>query len=148
WTLADRNRDMVEFVRKVIALTRRFPVLQRRKFFLGTDLDDDGVPDLNWFGTEGDPPRWDDPEGRTLCYQLDASEAKGEGPSKRLFFILHAHFHPKWIKLPQLPPGCAWFRILDTSLPSGEDFAAPGGEVRIDPGDHYIVNPRSTVALV
>ena len=148
WIQADRNRDMVEFVRKAIALTRRFPVLQNRKFLLGADLDDDGVPDLTWFGTEGGQPRWNDLEARTLCYQLDASEGRGEASPKRLFFILHAHFEPKWIKLPPLPPGNGWFRILDTSLPSGEDFAAPGGEVRIDPGDHYIVNPRSTVALI
>jgi glycogen operon protein len=148
WTQADRNQDMVEFVHKVIGLTRRFPVLQSRKFLLGADLDDNGVPDLTWFGTEGGPPSWNDPEARTLCYQLDAGEGRGEGSPKRLFFILHAHFEQKWVKLPPLPPGNGWFRILDTSLPSGEDFAAPGGEVRIDPGDHYIVNPRSTVALV
>ena len=147
WTQADRNQDMVEFVHKVIGLTRRFPVLQSRKFLLGADLDDNGVPDLTWFGTEGGPPSWNDPEARTLCYQLDAGEGRGEGSPKRLFFILHAHFEQKWVKLPPLPPGNGWFRILDTSLPSGEDFAAPGGEVRIDPGDHYIVNPRSTVVL-
>jgi glycogen operon protein len=149
WTRAGQNRDMVEFVRKAIALTRRFPILQRRKFLLGADLDDDGVPDLTWFGTEGGgQPRWNDPEARTLCYQLDAGKAKGEATAKRLFFVLHAHFESKWIELPKLPAGNRWFRILDTSLPSGEDFAAPGAEVRIDPGDHYIVNPRSTVALM
>src|SRR6185369_11171504 len=32
WTLVDRNAELVEFFRKTIALTRRFPALQRRKF--------------------------------------------------------------------------------------------------------------------
>ena len=30
----------------------------------------------------------------------------------------------------------------------GEDFLEAGEEIEIDPADHYIVNPRSTVVLV
>jgi len=43
---------------------------------------------------------------------------------------------------------CSWYRIVDTNLPPGLDFAPPAGEVRIDPADHYIASPRSTVVLV
>ena len=39
-------------------------------------------------------------------------------------------------------------RAIDTSLPSGDDFAEPGQEIRLDPSDHYIANPRSTVVLL
>ena len=52
------------------------------------------------------------------------------------------------MKLPALEPGSAWSRIVDTSLPSGEDFRDAGQEVPIDPPDHYIANPRSTVVLL
>jgi glycogen operon protein len=148
WTQAARNRDFLEFVRKAIALTRRYPALQRRKFLLGADLDDDNVPDLTWFGPDGAAPTWNDAGQRTLCYQLDASEDPADRAAVRLFFILHADHEPKWIKLPQLEPGRAWYRIADTSLASGEDFAEPDREVSIDPPDHYIANARSTVVLV
>ncbi len=148
WTLAARNRDMLDFVRKAIALTRRYPALQRRKFFLGADLDDDGVPDLTWFGPDGGGPTWTDPELRTLCYQLDASEDPSDRAAIRLYFILHAHHQPQWITLPALAAGRAWYRIVDTSLAAGEDFAEAGREVRIEPSDHYIANTRSTVVLV
>jgi glycogen operon protein len=53
WTAASRNADLVEFFRKAIAFTRRFPVLQRRKFLLGKDLDADGIPELAWFAPDG-----------------------------------------------------------------------------------------------
>src|SRR4030095_6971692 len=33
WSEMERNSDLLEFFRKAIAFTRRFPVLQRRKFF-------------------------------------------------------------------------------------------------------------------
>jgi glycogen operon protein len=148
WTLAERNGYFLDFVRKAIALTRRYPALQHRKFFLGVDLDDDQVPDLTWFAADGGHPNWADPEQRTLCFQLDASEDQSGHVATRLFFILHAHHEPKWINLPGLEAGHRWFRIIDTSLAAGDDFAEPGTEVRIDPADHYIATPRSTVVLV
>jgi isoamylase len=149
WTLTERSRDMVTFVGKAIALTRRYPVLQRRKFYFGEDLDDDRVLDVTWFGADGNRlVDWSDPELRTLCYQLDTDDNAPNSEATRLFFILHADYRPKWINLPPLDAGQGWYRIIDTSLPSGEDFAEPSREVRIDPADHYIVNPRSTVALV
>ncbi len=148
WSLATRNSDLVEFFRKTIAFTRRFPALQRRKFLLGKDLDADGIPDLTWFAPDGGQPPWQDDNARTLCYQLDASEGGAKTDVDRLFFILNAHFELQWVKLPPLGPARSWYRAIDTSLPSGEDFAVAGKEVRIDPPDHYIVNPRSTVVLL
>ena len=148
WTRVERNKDLVEFFRKTIALTRRFPILQRRKFFLGKDLDDDGVPDLTWFSPDLGAPSWQDPNVRTVCVQLDASEDGSGKDVDRLFFIYNSHYEPQWAKLPQLPPGEWWYRAIDTSLPSGEDFLEAGKEIAIDPPDHYLANPRSTVVLL
>jgi hypothetical protein len=85
---------------------------------------------------------------RTLCYQLDASEDGADLGVERLFFILNSHFDPQWVRLPPLGSGRVWHRAIDTSLPSGEDFAEAGGEISIDPADHYSANPRSTVVLL
>ncbi len=148
WTAVSRNIDLFEFFRKAVAFTRRFPVLQRRKFFLGEDLDDDQVPDLTWFAPDLDYPQWDDPNVRTLCYQLDASEDGADIDVTRLFFILNAHFESQGVNLPPLDANCGWYRAIDTSLRSGEDFAEPGQEAPINPPGHYIANPRSTVVLL
>jgi isoamylase len=148
WTAAERNRELMEFFRKAIAMTRRFPVLQRRRFYLGKDLDDDGVADLTWYSQDLGAPNWQDPNARTVCVQLDASEDGAEFGVDRLFLIFNAHYEPQRIKLPQLGADRAWHRAIDTSLPSGDDFLDPGLEVRIDPADHYLANSRSTVVLV
>jgi glycogen operon protein len=148
WALTERNRDLVTFVRQAIAMTHRFPVLQRRKFLIGADLDADHIPELNWFGPSGGTPDWDNPDARTLCYQLDTDDTLPAGAVTRLFFILNADYRDQWIVLPALAGTYAWHRIIDTSLPAGQDFAEPHSEVRIDPADHYIANPRSTVVLV
>jgi glycogen operon protein len=147
WTAVSRNGNIFEFFRKAIALTRRYPALQRRKFFLGVDLDDDGVPDLTWFSLNLGRPQWNDPNVRTLCYQIDANEGDNV-KGTRLFFIFNAHFDTQWVKLPPLEAAHGWHRVIDTSLPSSEDFMEPGQEVWLAPQDHYLANPRSTVVLL
>ncbi len=148
WEAAARHADMQTFVRKAIALTRRFPILQRRSFLLGKDLDADRIPDVSWFGADLGPPRWLDPELRTLCYQLDGGEEPTSGRDYLLFVILNAHWEPQTILLPKSRTGSRWLRVVDTSLPAGEDFAAPGREVPIDPPDRYLASGRSTVLLL
>ena len=141
WGLAEKNADLLEFFRKAIAFCSRFPVLQRRKFLLGADLDADHIPDLSWYGD----PAWGDPEARTLCYQMDACDDQNtECDAQRLFFILNADFLSRWVNLPALDAPLHWYRAIDTSLPGPEDFT----EAALDPGDHYIANSRSTVVLV
>ena len=148
WTLLERSAEIFEFFQKTIAFIQRFPVLQQRKFFLGKDLDDDCVPDLAWFAPDLGKPRWQDANGRTLCFQLDASEDGSHLGVERLFVILNADHEPQWVKLPPLGSGRAWHRAVDTSVPGKESFADAGKEIRIDPADHYIANPRSTVVLL
>ena len=106
------------------------------------------MPDIAWFGPDLDEPHWTDPNARTLCFQVDTSEHGEIADAKRLFFILNGHYETQTVKLPQPGASKAWFRAVDTSLPSGPDFADEGQEVRIDPPGFYIVNPRTTVILL
>ncbi|MDD5762596.1 MAG: glycogen debranching protein GlgX, partial [bacterium] len=71
WGEVERNADMVAFFRKAIAFTKKYTILQRRKFFTGADRDGNTVPDIQWFGEDLGAPRWDDPEARLLCCLLD-----------------------------------------------------------------------------
>jgi glycogen operon protein len=150
WDLAAKNDDLVEFFRKAIGFVRRYPILQRRRFALGEDLDDDKIPDLAWFGSNGNGggPHWRDPEARTICLQLDASTERGELTGERLFLILNAHFESQRVNLPPLDNGGRWRRAIDTSLAAGVDFAEDGKEIPLDPAEFYIASPRSTVVLV
>ncbi|MGV9825585.1 glycogen debranching protein GlgX [Gordonia sp. NPDC003429] len=147
WTLAERNRDILEFASKAIALTRRFKALQHRKYRLGADNDAGMVAELTWFGPDGNSPHWSDPAAHTLCYRLDTEDAYPDNPVSSLYFILNADYNNAWIVLPELPDGHSWHRVVDTCLPAGEDFAEPGAEVLIDPDDHYLASARTAVIL-
>jgi len=52
------------------------------------------------------------------------------------------------IKIPPIEEGENWYRAIDTSLSSSEDFPDNGKETLLNPSDHYLVNPRSTVVLL
>lgn len=63
-------------------------------------------------------------------------------------FILNADFRLQPVHLPAFTNGRAWYRVIDTSLKSGEDFLDFGKEIRINSPDVYLANPRSTVVFV
>ena len=147
WDDVKRNSDIFHFFKKAIALTKKYPVLQRRKFFSGKDMDGDNIPDISWFGNNLERPEWDDYELRALCFQLDSEEGSMHG-DYHLFIILNADFNIQTVKIPRLKDGSNWHRVIDTSLKSGEDFLDNGREALLDPPEHYLVNPRSIVVLI
>jgi Type II secretory pathway, pullulanase PulA and related glycosidases len=147
WNRVNENQDMVDFWRKTIALARKYPVLQSRKFLDGADRNGNGIPDISWFGTDGYSPRWNNSEARTLCYMLDGSEEHSPVGDYQLFIILNADYQMQGVTLPTLS-GKKWFRVIYSGLAAGSDFAKEGQEVMIMPTDVYIANPRSTVVLL
>ena len=50
WALTERNRDMLRFVRELIALRRRHPCLTANRFFTGAPVPGRGLPDISWHG--------------------------------------------------------------------------------------------------
>lgn len=148
WNYIKKNADILEFFKKTVAFTKRYSILQRRKFFVGKDLNANNIPDLRWFGPDGQEPKWHDSSLRILCYQLDGGEEKSELGNYQLFIILNAVYNTQYIKLPGLNNGQRWHRVIDTSLSGGEDFLENGREILINPSDYYITNPRSTVVLL
>ena len=145
WDEAAEHAGITLFFRQAIALCRRYPILQRRKFLLGEDLSADHIPDIEWYGADLRPPVWDDSELRTLCYQLNGGAAPGGG-RYRLFLILNADWRPKEICLPALSAGWTWRRIIDTGLDGGEEFSE--AEPPIARQDLYVAPPRAFVVLV
>ncbi len=148
WSRVETTRDFFSFVQKAIAFRRTWPVLSRRTFFRGADANGDGRPDVQWYGANLDAPAWHDRELRTLAYQLDGYEAETGARSYLLFVILNADWQQKPVRIPDPGADRAWYRVVDSSLAPGEDFATDGSEMRLDPADVYLANGRSTVVLL
>jgi len=148
WDDVKKNGDLFDFFKKAIAFEKNYTILQSRKFFFGKDLDNDHIPEMTWFGKDLSAPSWDDPELRTLSYQLDGRDEGVDRAAYPLFFILNSDRDLQYVQLPALTDGQRWHRVIDTSLKRGDDFLEDGKEIRIDPPDHYLANGRSTVVLL
>ncbi len=66
--------DQARFVRRLLALRRRYPLLHRSRFFDGEFDENLGFKDLSWLAPDGEemtPEQWQDPEARALMMRLD-----------------------------------------------------------------------------
>jgi hypothetical protein len=61
--------------------------------------------------------------------------------------MLNAYWEPLTFELPPLPAGERWHRIVDTALPTPDDFSDPEAATAMD-GDRYRVEARSAVMLM
>jgi isoamylase len=142
WRLLDRNRELFRFVRGLLALRRRHPVLRAEEFY--TD------EDLRWFGPDGGPPDWHGPENRLGCVIL--SQAAGASAGSRdptLCLLLNASPTPTRFAVPA-PPGRGqrWRVAVDTAAPPPGDVCDPESETPLDRQHECRLPPRAMAILV
>lgn len=70
WSFSDKHREILQFVKRMIALRKRNPSLMRRRFLNGEQINERGLPDIAWHGTQLNEPLWNDPEARVLAFTL------------------------------------------------------------------------------
>jgi isoamylase len=139
WDLVERNRDMLDFTRAMIAFRRRHPTLSRQRFLTGEPEGDQDIPDIRWHGRELDEPGWDDPDCRILAFTLAGARA-GEPV---LHVMLNMGEGVEDFAIPELP-GIGWGLAIDTAR--DPSFIDPlDGSSRVV--DRYPVQGRSVVTL-
>ncbi|MEA3278520.1 MAG: glycogen debranching protein GlgX [Pseudomonadota bacterium] len=141
WTLVERNADMLRFVAELIALRKRHPTLQRRRFLSGRARNGSLLPDISWHGPETSSPQWDDPDGRALAFTLAGMDVTEED----LHVLLNMSDETQVFVLPVLS-GRSWHLALDTDRPTPEDIAPPDEQSEL-PAGGYRVCARSLVVL-
>ncbi len=148
WNYANMNKDMIEFVRKVIAFRKRYPILQKRKFSVGVDFDVNNPQDISWCDPSLNKINWDDPNVKTVCCLLNGSrDPESQLGRYYLYFVINPDINAYSIKLPQYDQ-IQWYRVIDTSMPSGDDILEIGKEIVISSNDAYISRPRSVIAIL
>src|SRR5581483_4570158 len=128
WNLNERQRDLLEFTRGLIAFRKEHPVLRRRRYFEGLFLPGADIKDLTWFkldGTEIKDEQWSDPEVRAMAMRvageaIDEREAEGGIISDETMLVLLNGSHEKLtFTLPETGgANCAWERLMDTEQPT------------------------------
>ncbi|MEL4504857.1 glycogen debranching protein GlgX [Luteococcus sp. H138] len=134
WDGPTRHRGLLRFVRKAMHY-RRGSVLFAMQNFWG---ESEGAT-VTWHGVELGQPDFGD-GSHTLAVELDHPTS-----TEHLHMVFNAYWEPLEFALPPLPDGYRWCRLVDTALPSPDDFVDPPPPVADQ--QRYRVEARSSIVL-
>lgn len=144
WSLLDkdRNKDLFEYVKKLIAFRRSHPVLMGSKFNFGEN--GTGYPELSFHSLK--PWKFDENAYDLAFAYMFAEDHEKYGTRKDAFIYVavNAHWEPHTFELPIIPREKKWylaFRSLDISTD-------PGKEYKIKDQGKLGLGPRTTAILI
>ncbi|HEX2092588.1 MAG TPA: glycogen debranching protein GlgX [Longimicrobiaceae bacterium] len=151
WDLTDRDRELLEFTRRVARLRREHPTFRRRKFFRGRPIRGSEAKDITWLrpdGKEMTEQEWNAGFVKSFGMSLagDAIEEWDERGEQILddtfLLLLNADGGAICFTLPMSCDEGLWEVVLDTSEPRLEE-----GKCALAPGEEYLLAGRSMVIL-
>jgi isoamylase len=110
WSLAQQERDMLEFVRGMIVLRRRHSSLTHDAFFTGKPIPGRGILDIAWHGIRLNEPAWHDRTSQFLAFTIAGLTRSEED----LHAILNMSSAEIDAPLPSTS-GRDWYPVVDTS---------------------------------
>ncbi|MGI9457481.1 MAG: glycogen debranching protein GlgX [Aeoliella sp.] len=125
WRLVERNDEMLRFCRELIAFRRAQPVLRRQKFLTGTAGRPGEIPDVSWYGIEGQSIDWE-----KTCHSLTCllGTCWLSDPSARpVLIMMHSGGEPQRFQVPEPAKHLNWRLLIDTAADSPGDIY-PGAE--------------------
>ncbi len=138
WDAIRRHKDLLGFVQGLIRFSRTCSVFNLRHIprqpYTDTNVR------IQWHGVRlGKPDMGDD--SHSIACELEADHQR-----EHIFFMISAYWEPLAFELPGPGKGCAWHRVIDTSLPAGEDCRLPETAPRVS-GRRYLLKDRCVAVL-
>jgi len=131
WNIDEERKALQEFVRRLIHLRLKYPILRRNRFLVGAYNEELGVKDVTWLspgGQEMTTEQWGENQGRCLGMLLDGraqpTGIRRAGADVTLLLVVNAHYDLVNFSLPEVAQGSRWRRLVDTNQPSAaaEEF--------------------------
>ena len=144
WNLDEKGRSLIEFVKKLCALRRKYPILRRNRFLTGAYDEELEVKDLTWInasGVEMKPEDWSDENMRCFGMMMDGrarpSGVRQRGTEAAMLLVMNSHHDLVEFTLPEVPGGNHWNLEIDTNIANEEP------KFRGETGDVYGMTGRS-----
>jgi isoamylase len=124
WELDERQKELADFTRKVIAIRQAHPVLRRRHFFRGAAVMGSEHKDVTWLrpdGRELTEEDWHNPEARALGMLIDGAatdevDERGHAVSgDTLLLVTNGGEQSVTFDLPALGGQKIWVPMIDTA---------------------------------
>lgn len=138
WDLDDTQKDLFEFVAKLIQLRLEHPVLHRRRFFTGREPGDASsmIPQVEWMDHTGsimDMDDWSNTHAFSVMIYLNGSDIPetdwygNQMVDNDFILIFNAHYEPIMFTLPDEQYGKKWRLVIDTHNPKGPELNYEAG---------------------
>ncbi len=138
WRGLEQHAEVLRFAQNVIAFTQHLAILREEQFM--TENAGGKAPSIAWHGVQLYAPDWAQ-NSHSLAFEL-----YHPGKHEHLHVMLNAYWEPLTFTLPAPRDGRHWRRIIDTNLPTPDDFRTPDVAPPVEDG-RYTVMPRSVVVL-
>jgi glycogen operon protein len=146
WDLDPAQTELLDFAKKVFAITRTNPLFRRRRFFAGGAVSAHGVKDVSWIRPDGGEMTledWGNPKNHILGMLIpgeasdDVDERGRPNRGQSLLLLLNASNRSHKFALPSLPQKGHWQEVVNTAQATQ----------RIQKGSGINVAPHSLVLL-
>jgi glycogen operon protein len=134
WTsVGERDEAFLDFVRKVVGLRKRFPLLRQTHFLHGKEIAKDGTKDVLWLrpdGVEMTPDDWNNGLAKSIGLMLCSAE---DAP---LLILTNSHFEEIPFKLGTPARISGWRLLVDTArgvVEPDDPPAEPGASITLPP---------------
>jgi glycogen operon protein len=144
WENAKKHEEILRFTRQIIHFRQRHALVRRRRYLTGEQDDTPMIRNISWHGVTPGHPDFGD-GSRFIAWMLEAFQT-GERSDVPIYIAANAYWEPLEIELPDTPDR-RWYRVIDTTLPSGQDIV-PEEEAAFLPTPKMTIQPRSTVVCV
>ncbi|WP_251091917.1 glycogen debranching protein GlgX [Streptomyces sp. Caat 7-52] len=160
WGLAEEQRSLVEFTRRLIALRAAHPVLRRRRFFRGETATnaEQPLPDLMWLrpdAREMTRRDWQRGDAHSVGVFLNGDAIAERDPYGRrmvddsFLLLVNGYWETVDFRLPDDSFGERWTTLIDTAEPDGipdESERKAGTRLRVEARSLVLLSRPSRAA--
>lgn len=140
WDAMKKESDLWRFVKGLVKFIQSLQIFQQERILSSRPNAEN--PYLIWHGTKFGQPDWSE-YSHAIAFTLHHPQA-----GEHIHVILNSYWQPLTFELPPLLlPSQKWYRILDTFVPSPEDFSDLATASPVN-SQEYLVESRSSVVLM
>lgn len=134
WELLEKNRELFDFTRQMIALRHRYTILRQERFFTAKEI--------SWHDANGDPPDWNSAAQYLACCIFMTDDPH----DCALYLLFNASDNALSFRLPS-PEGGPWQLLVDTAQPITGHQETSVARIALTNQERYYTTAHSLVVL-
>lgn len=143
WGLADKNKEILDYFKGIIAFRKAHPVL--KCIYFDKEQNSTGYPEISWHSTT--PWQIDLQDEHAVAVMFaEPCDKYGTKETNFIYAAINTHWESHKYELPIIPEGMKWYLVVKTE--SGKPFAVTGEEKPLDITSGIYTAARSVTLLI